>query len=173
VEALAVAADRIAASDGARVTILALPSGRQLDRLDADDEEAAGITGLHWAPDGRLLIDDASGGLRLVAPATRKTTRFAGPKGLIAAAGFSARGTAVFAAAGDGSVQLWRSDGTALATLFVTAEGRWLAIAADGRVDGDAVGAGLLYWEVGDVQLPDFAGWVRQQEPGLIGRLLR
>jgi WD40 repeat protein len=76
----------------------------------------------------------------------------------------------------DGSVRLWdpRTE-RLLATLVSGADGRWLVVAPDGRVDGspgDEGGASLLSWQIGDVQFPGYVAWNRQHTPGLLRTLL-
>jgi len=74
----------------------------------------------------------------------------------------------------DRTVRLWdAASGAPVGTLLPTRGGDWLVVAADGRVDGTPDGAALLYWQVGDVELPGFVAWERQGRPGLLRQLLR
>lgn len=48
--------------------------------------------------------------------------------------------------------------------------------ASGGRVDaspGEDGGQSLLYWHVGDVQLPGFVGWQRHHTPGLLAEIMK
>ncbi len=78
----------------------------------------------------------------------------------------------------DGSVRIWDPlppDPAPVATLLTGTDGRWLVVAADGRVDGspgDEGGASLLSWQIGDVQFPGYVAWNRQHTPGLLRTLL-
>lgn len=84
---------------------------------------------------------------------------------------------AVLASSGDDrTVRLWHVEsGAHLATLFSTGTGTWVVLTPGGRVDGspgDDGGQSLLYWQVGDYQLPGFVGWQRYHTPGLLGEIL-
>ena len=71
-----------------------------------------------------------------------------------------------------GLVQLWDTESTddgLLATITIRADGGWLVITPDGRVDSSAPDGGpALYWQVGDYRLPGFVGWQRQRVDGLL-----
>ena len=75
------------------------------------------------------------------------------------------------------TVKLWDVEtGTLLATLFGTESGDWVVTMPDGRVDGspgEDGGESLIYWQVGDVQLPGFVGWQRYHTPGLLSEVMK
>jgi hypothetical protein len=85
-------------------------------------------------------------------------------------------GGSIWAIDRDGEVSLWSaSGGAARGQLHATGDDRWLAVGADGRVDGNLDADELeevLYWQVGDIQLPAFVAWDRQQTRDLVGELL-
>jgi WD40 repeat protein len=80
------------------------------------------------------------------------------------------------AGASDQTLGLWRLDDSEhLGSLFATAAGAWILTTPDGRVtgsEGEDGGASLIYWQVGDVQLPGFVGWQRYHTPGLLAEIM-
>ncbi len=129
-----------------------------------------------FAPDGRrLAAGHLDGSISLLDPDGGPARRLPLHQTVALGLAFTADGL-LFSTGLDGTICL--SDpvrGERLATLVSANDGRWVVVAADGRVDGspgDDGGAALLYWQVGDVQLPGFVGWSRQHTPGLLGSIL-
>jgi WD40 repeat protein len=73
----------------------------------------------------------------------------------------------------DRTVRIWDlATGAPVGTLMPSRSRAWVVVSADGNVDGSADGASLLYWQVGDVELPGFVAWDRQQRAGLLRTLV-
>lgn len=72
----------------------------------------------------------------------------------------------------DGRLRIWDLEARAvMAEILEVADGAWVVVAADGRVDGSDDGHRFLTWKVGDIRLPGFVGWQRQRAPGLLTEL--
>jgi WD40 repeat protein len=73
-----------------------------------------------------------------------------------------------------GLIQLWNTalaEDALLATIATRADGSWLVMTPDGRVDSSADdGGSMLYWQVGDYRLPGFVGWQRARTDGLLAQ---
>ncbi|HTM22729.1 MAG TPA: OmpA family protein, partial [Kofleriaceae bacterium] len=75
----------------------------------------------------------------------------------------------------DRTLRLWSPRAALPLAVIVGGPGNdWLAIGADGHVDGSPGAQGaraLLTWQRGDAQLPGFTAWDRQHVPGLLAHL--
>ncbi|HTM22773.1 MAG TPA: WD40 repeat domain-containing protein, partial [Kofleriaceae bacterium] len=157
-----------------------LPDGRILHAgmglLDADLSNHKGWSSDVSGYDGDLAV-------------SRDGTRVAGGNGTTVGVASAVDGTVIwqaelparvvaFTAPGllatggeDGLVRLIDDHGAVRATLYAPDE-RWVVITAGGRVDGspgDDGGSSLIYWQVGDVQLPGWVAWDRALAPGALG----
>jgi WD40 repeat protein len=87
----------------------------------------------------------------------------------------NADATITISARVDGMLELIdATSGETLVSLTANLDGRWVAIAPDGRVHGSPGrngGASLLYWQVGELQLPGFVGWQRAEDAALLEQL--
>jgi WD40 repeat protein len=145
-------------------------------RVQSTLESNAPITSLAYDVSGTILAsasgrtitvwDLASGSAaHTLAGHTQLVTDIAfGPSGILVSSGR------------DNTLRLWdTTKGAQLATLFATGLGTWVVTTPDGRVDGspgERGGASLIYWQVGDVQLPGFVGWQRYHTPGLLAEIM-
>jgi WD40 repeat protein len=81
----------------------------------------------------------------------------------------------IFATA-EGALHVYRVDTAAkAATVLHTTDHAMMVLAPDGRLDGElgSKGAGtLIFWQVGDIQLPGFVGLQRERNPGLFDELV-
>ncbi len=136
-------------------------------------------TSVLFHPDGKRLISTSEDRtVRVWDPATGKpfTTLEAHSSGVLDA-DLTADGRLLATGSRDGTIMLWDGQTFAqLATLLVLEDGRWVAFTPEGMADGSAApadGSSLLYWQIGDVQLPGFVGWPRAHRAGLLGALAR
>jgi WD40 repeat protein len=174
--ALADIADVAASDDG---TVIAVATGNAIHVLDAElagrrvveptaERVAVSADGAHLAAGGP--------GLRLWATAGSGAPVVLDRDLAVTALAFSAGGDRIAAASPDGAIRIWAvTGGPPLLTLMGALDAPLAVIAADGRVDGapgDAGGAARLLWQVGDVTLPGFVGWQRQQSSDLLAELL-
>lgn len=169
-----------AAPDGARFA-----AGRPDGRLTVYDARSGRVDGkpirlpdaiwsLVWARPDVILAGLESGEVAVVSVADRRAQgrvrvhrqgpvrRMArGASGVVATTG------------GDHAIGLLGGNGELRGHVVISNEGAWAAVAADRRVDASPGGEALIHWQVGDVQLPGFAGWQRQGSAGMLKELLR
>jgi WD40 repeat protein len=175
VTALAFAPDgsTLAAGDERQVTLWNPATGEETARHEVLQTV---ITGLGWIDPTRLwFAADTRGHLEVLDARTGKTLLAMGDhRARIADVHPVANGRLLLSSGWDGTLRVWSTaDGAALATVYLTASGEWLVVDPEQALDGNAVGKGLLFWEVGAVRLPDFVGWQRQHRPGLLDRIIR
>ena len=151
-------------------------SGEQVSTLTGHE---IGVTSVCFSPDGAQLVSaGASMTLTLWDLASKTVLRtFTGHDGPITSVAFSVDGKHIASSSDDNTIKLWEvGTGALAATLFGTMSVDWMIAAPDGRVDGspgEDGGESLLYWQIGDVQLPGFVGWQRYHTPGLLGEIIK
>ncbi len=131
---------------------------------------------LRFAPDGKRLAGGGSDQVYLWDPPGGARRTLVGHHGRLGAIAFRADGALLATAADDRTIRLWRlPGGEPVGVIAGALDGPTAIVAPDGRVDGtegDDGAVSLLSWQVGDVVLPGFVGWARQQSPGLLAELL-
>jgi WD40 repeat protein len=135
------------------------------------------IHGLAFRPDGRMLASASSNEtIALWDVDTWSLVREITAHELsVNAVAFSPDGALLASVSSDNLLKLWSPDtGAHIATIYPTSD-RWLLTTPDGRVDGttgDTSADTLLYWQVGDYQLPGDIGWQRNHTAGLLADLV-
>ncbi len=124
---------------------------------------------LALSADGRVLAGARYSTVQAVDAATGKELGSARPGGDVVDL---AAGDVLATVGSDRTLRLWAVRDAAPVAVIVGGPGNdWLAIGADGRIDGSPGAQGgraLLSWQRGDAQLPGFAAWDRQHAPGLL-----
>jgi WD40 repeat protein len=149
-------------------------SGAEIRTLEIPN---SAITHAIFSPDGSTLVSSSLDEIILVWDLSSGQVRrsLTGHIGTINSLAIEPGGTYIASASLDQTVKLWSIENGLLATLFGTATNDWVITSPDGRVDGSAGpdgGASLIYWQVGDIQLPGFVGWQRYHTPGLLGEVV-
>jgi WD40 repeat protein len=132
------------------------------------------VLALAFRPDGKRLVSTGDQSVRVWDPKTQAhLMELTGHTHTALAAAFRRDGGLLATAAADGTVLLWDGQSfSLLATLLAADDGRWAVFTPAGDVDGSTEpdGSSLVYWQVGDLQLPGIVGWPRAHRPGLLGR---
>jgi WD40 repeat protein len=163
---------RIAEASHDRIVIRALdPSGKVVGVVRVGDEPTAVAWGAHALatahPDGRIACYNHDTGDVV------RTLSDPGTAGVVTYLAFRPDGRTLAVGRLDGVVDLWDMPSQSrIAQLASAGGGRWLAIAADGSVDGALGAASTLTWEVPGVTLPWVAAWNRRNKPGLVAAVV-
>jgi WD40 repeat protein len=154
------------------ITVWDAVSGEVVARLEGHTEWVAHVA---FSPGGDVLAS-ASGDrtVKLWDVASAKAiATLSGHRDQVTSVAFSPDGGALVSSSWDRTVRLWDvATRTPRATLFRSMSGDWVVTTPAGRVDGSPDAHSLIYWQVGDLQLPGYVGWQRYHTPRLLAEPL-